>query len=134
MKKTSASTISNLPIIALAIIFSLSTLLITSCGSGNSDKPATTQVDSTKASFKILGTWVRVDDPAEKGVFTADSITEISGGRPPITYKYNWINEQEIEFTIPNTGNKAKAKITIDGDSLTISANDDYRKFIRQGE
>jgi len=131
MKKTSASTISNLPIIALAIIFSLSTLLITSCGSGNSDKPATTQVDSTKASFKILGTWVKVDDPTNKAVFTADSVKEISGGHTPKIYKYNWINEQEMDVTY-NTDKKGRVKITIDGDNLTLSAEGNEVKFIRE--
>ena len=132
MKKTSASTISNLPIIAFSIIFSLSTLLITSCGSGNSDKPATTQVDSTKASFKILGTWVKVDDPTNKSVFTADSVTQISGGHPPEILKYNWINEQEMDIII-DTAKKGRVKITIDGDNLTISGNGNDVKFIREG-
>ena len=102
--------------------------------SGGDTKVDSTKVDSTKASFKILGTWVKVDDPTNKGVFTADSVTEISGVLPPKTYKYNWINEQEMDVTYntDNTDKKGRVKITIDGDNLTISAEGNEVKFIRE--
>lgn len=119
----------NLPIIGLAIIFSLSALLITSCGDGNSSSSAT-KVDSTKASFKILGTWVSADDPLNKAVFTTDSITTIEGGKASVTAPYKWVSEQEIEIT---TDKKQKAQIAIDGDNLTMTVDSTSHKLIREG-
>jgi membrane-bound inhibitor of C-type lysozyme len=108
-------------------------IVIATSNSGNSNnKPAVTQVDSSKASFKIIGTWVDADDSTVKNVFTADSVTQISDGQPPETLKYNWVNEQEIEIIYNNKGDKAKAKITIDGDNLTFSISGKEVKYIRE--
>jgi hypothetical protein len=109
-------------------------IVIATSNSGNSNnKPAVTQVDSSKTSFKIIGKWVNTDDSTVKNVFTADSVTQISDGQPPETLKYNWVNEQEIEIIYNNKGDKAKAKVTIDGDSLTLSVNGKDIKHIREG-
>jgi hypothetical protein len=132
MKKISTSTISNLPIIALAIIFSLSAFLMTSCGGGDSSG-STAKVDSTKAKFKILGTWLSADNPADMAVFTADSVSQLSGGHAPEAFKYNWINEQEIEILNSNTGKQEQVKVTIAGDSLTLTVQGKEVKLIREG-
>lgn len=122
----------QLPIVTLAIILSASALLCTSCGGGN-DKPATATVDSTKASFKILGTWVSTDNPDNKAVFTADSVSQMDGAHVPETFKYTWINEQEMEIFNSKTGKKEPVKVTITGDSLTLTVKGEEAKLIREG-
>lgn len=151
MKKTSTSTISNLPIIALAIIFSLSTLLITSCGSGNSnDKPATTQADTNKVKIdttnvktdttqsasikdKLPGTWIEQETGAAivKFVFAKDEAISYSDGQKNRTYKYKWLNDKEIEMEV--NGMKITWPITITGDDMVIDTKEmGEKKFKRE--
>jgi len=132
MKQIFKTKISSHSIIGLAIMLSLPLFLMTSCGADNSSGNITL-VDSSKASFKIQGTWVSADDPAKKAVFTADSLTEIIGDNAPLTHAYKWINEQEIEVVSSKSGEVVKSKITIDGDNLTLIRGDKEQKLIREG-
>jgi len=144
MKITSASRISSLPVIGWAIIFSLSTFLITSCGGGNSNnKPATTQADtntvktattqSASIKDKLQGTWIEQETGAVivKFVFAKDEAISYSDGQKNRTYKYKWLNDKEIEIEF--NGMKIAWTITITGDDMVIDTKEmGEKKFKRE--
>jgi hypothetical protein len=135
MEKKSASRISSLPVIGWAIIFSLCTFLITSCGGGNSnDKPATTQADTSKVKTdttqsasikdKLTGNWIQQESGTAiiKLVFTNKEAIKYNYDQKDDTYKYKWINDKEIEMEIK--GMKIITTITITGDDMVMDTKE----------
>ena len=68
----------------------------------------------------LVGSWIAVDDPKAKIIFTADEMTLVENGQEN-KVKYTRLSDDEIEFILE--GKKTNAKTTFEGEVLTITSN-----------
>ncbi|MBK7704906.1 MAG: hypothetical protein IPJ30_03810 [Acidobacteria bacterium] len=69
--------------------------LVNSNANGSTSAPQANTANSnvnTAQPLKddLLGTWINVDDPTTKAIFTADEITQIAAKQESIIYKYGY--------------------------------------------
>ncbi len=76
---------------------------------------------NTAQPFKnnLLGTWIIIDNPNSKFVFTADEINMVAHGKEIEKAKYQWVSANEILTTYSN-GFQKTSTVTIAGDEMTF--------------
>jgi len=79
----------------------------------------------------VIGTWIGTStDSKTKLVITEDEYTEYGDGEETGRVKYKLLDEQTLELNIADKPVKAKA--TVEGDELTITANSKTNKYRRE--
>ncbi|MBK8811683.1 MAG: hypothetical protein IPN69_13250 [Acidobacteria bacterium] len=125
MNGTFGTKSSSINIIRFAPVFVTLVILLSGCrqinnlvnsnANGSTSAPQANTANSnvnTAQPLKddLLGTWINVDDPTTKAIFTADEITQIAAKQESIIYKYKRLNDQEIELLDQKSGEKRMAK------------------------
>ena len=101
----------------------------TNTANANTANTNTATVKSTRN--ELLGTWIGVDEPKNKVVFTETEWALVQNGQEQKgTYKS--LGEQAIELTVAATGDNYQVKVTVEGDNLTLARNNKEYKFKRE--